>query len=251
MELYTEDAFFDPDPVVFAGEVRRACRSYLNSSTLSDLHIAKVAANIVYKTAGPYPDEVIFARLYCDADVPEWYFDYYYSYRQLGRRERERATRTIALMDAMDLCINRMRESYYQGLDKLAIDCLCASLEPMLSEHIASLPRNEYYKLLRRGIALLTYHLAEYFAKYYEDFNSTANVLQIIEGDKLTIRISPRERTVLQLAAQGHSDTKTIAKHLGVSIHTVETYWKRIRRKLDAQNRTEAITEAYRQGIIN
>ncbi|AIE83437.1 PAS/PAC sensor hybrid histidine kinase [Fimbriimonas ginsengisoli Gsoil 348] len=45
------------------------------------------------------------------------------------------------------------------------------------------------------------------------------------------------------MASEGLTD-KEIARHLRVSITTVRTYWNRMRRKLDASNRAQAIVRA-------
>ncbi|MCW5937489.1 MAG: PAS domain-containing protein [Fimbriimonadaceae bacterium] len=52
--------------------------------------------------------------------------------------------------------------------------------------------------------------------------------------------MSPRERRVLELAAQGLTD-KGIAVKLGISATTVITYWSRIRAKIGQHPRTELV----------
>jgi DNA-binding CsgD family transcriptional regulator len=54
---------------------------------------------------------------------------------------------------------------------------------------------------------------------------------------------TPREREILECAAQGLTD-KEIAARLGISRETVATYWKRIRLRLDGASRTEAVARA-------
>ncbi|MEA2554649.1 MAG: hypothetical protein QOJ65_2825 [Fimbriimonadaceae bacterium] len=56
-------------------------------------------------------------------------------------------------------------------------------------------------------------------------------------------KLSDREREILFLAADGCTD-KEIASTLGVAIGTVGTYWERLRTKLQAANRSEAIAKA-------
>lgn len=55
--------------------------------------------------------------------------------------------------------------------------------------------------------------------------------------------LSDRERQIARLAAEGLTD-KEIARRLDVSITTVRTYWVRMRRKLGAANRAQAIVRA-------
>ena len=52
-----------------------------------------------------------------------------------------------------------------------------------------------------------------------------------------------RETELLTLAAQGLTD-KEIAKTLGISIDTVDTYWRRIRNRYSVSSRTEAVARA-------
>lgn len=54
--------------------------------------------------------------------------------------------------------------------------------------------------------------------------------------------LSPREREVLDGLAEGRA-YKQIADHLGVSIHTVRNYIRRIYEKLHVQSRTEAVAK--------
>lgn len=57
--------------------------------------------------------------------------------------------------------------------------------------------------------------------------------------------LSEREREVLFLAADGLTD-KEIAQRLGIGAKTVRTYWDRIRGKLGASSRTQALSMALR-----
>jgi two-component system response regulator NreC len=61
--------------------------------------------------------------------------------------------------------------------------------------------------------------------------------------------LSPREREVLQLIAEGQSN-KDIANVLGLSIYTVETHRGNILQKLGLHNVPELILYAVRKGVI-
>ncbi len=61
--------------------------------------------------------------------------------------------------------------------------------------------------------------------------------------------LTPRERGVLQLLAQGLPN-KTIAQKLDISDHTVKFHVNAIMTKLGAQSRTEAVVRATRLGLI-
>lgn len=61
--------------------------------------------------------------------------------------------------------------------------------------------------------------------------------------------LTPREREVLQLLAQGLAN-KSIAQKLDISDHTVKFHVNAIMTKLGAQSRTEAVVRATRHGLI-
>ena len=62
--------------------------------------------------------------------------------------------------------------------------------------------------------------------------------------------LSPREREVLQLIAEGRSN-KDIAQSLGVSVYTVETHRGNILQKLNLHSVPELILYAVRKGVIS
>jgi len=66
-----------------------------------------------------------------------------------------------------------------------------------------------------------------------------------VEKEKSEL-LSEREKQIAKLAAQGLTD-KEIARKSGVSITTVRTYWMRIRRKVQATNRAQAIVKGLAQ----
>ncbi|HEV8510316.1 MAG TPA: response regulator transcription factor [Gemmatimonadales bacterium] len=62
--------------------------------------------------------------------------------------------------------------------------------------------------------------------------------------------LSRREREVLRLLAQGHSNQQ-IADHIRVSVKTVETYRTRLREKLGLKGRAELYRFAVESGILD
>ena len=64
-----------------------------------------------------------------------------------------------------------------------------------------------------------------------------------------TARLTPREQEILTLIAKGMSN-RTAAETLGLSRATVRTHLEHIYAKFEVSNRTEAVTEAIRQGLI-
>ena len=62
--------------------------------------------------------------------------------------------------------------------------------------------------------------------------------------------LSPREREVLQLVAEGKS-SKDIANLLNLSVYTVETHRARIMQKLNLHSVPELILYAVRKGVVS
>ena len=62
--------------------------------------------------------------------------------------------------------------------------------------------------------------------------------------------LTPRELEVLTLLAEGASN-KTIARQLGISVHTAKFHVGSLIDKLDATVRTDAIAHAARLGVIH
>ena len=62
--------------------------------------------------------------------------------------------------------------------------------------------------------------------------------------------LTPRELDVLALLAEGASN-KTIARQLGISVHTAKFHVASILDKLDATGRTDAVAHAARLGVLH
>jgi len=67
---------------------------------------------------------------------------------------------------------------------------------------------------------------------------------------KNTTPLSPREQEILVLISKGLSNPQ-VASTLGVSRATVRTHLEHIYAKLDVSNRTEAVTEGIKKGLID
>jgi DNA-binding NarL/FixJ family response regulator len=69
-------------------------------------------------------------------------------------------------------------------------------------------------------------------------------------GERSEIELTPRERDVLTLMAEGASN-KAIARQLGISVHTAKFHVSSLLDKLDATGRTDAVAHAARRGVIH
>jgi len=69
------------------------------------------------------------------------------------------------------------------------------------------------------------------------------------ERDEIYGKLTDREREVLQLIAEGHTNRK-IAELLHISIKTVETHRAHIKDKLDVSSTAELIKHAIRKGFL-
>lgn len=74
--------------------------------------------------------------------------------------------------------------------------------------------------------------------------------LQRSGGEDSYDLLSPREREILQLVAEGKS-SKDIANLLNLSVYTVETHRARVMQKLNLRGIPELILYAVRKGIIS
>lgn len=68
-------------------------------------------------------------------------------------------------------------------------------------------------------------------------------------GDPHPARLSPREREVLSLIAEGHVN-REIGRQLNVSLKTVKNHVSNIFSKLETTSRTEAAIHAIRSGMV-
>lgn len=69
-------------------------------------------------------------------------------------------------------------------------------------------------------------------------------------GGRQSSALSDREVAVLQSLSNGNS-TKDTALEMHLSEETIKTYLKQVFRKLQVRDRTEAVAEAFRRGLIH
>ena len=93
---------------------------------------------------------------------------------------------------------------------------------------------------LQRGEAAMT---RQTVTRLMKGFTKPARRTEVMQ------HLTQREIELLQLVAAGMSN-KAIARALSVSENTVKYHMSNILQKFDAQNRTEAVTQATRSGLI-
>ena len=71
----------------------------------------------------------------------------------------------------------------------------------------------------------------------------------VTSGSVPAVRLSPREQEVLELVAEGYSNSM-IATRLHLSENTVKTYVENLLSRLNARTRAEAVAAASRQNLI-
>ena len=69
------------------------------------------------------------------------------------------------------------------------------------------------------------------------------------QADEQDAALTPREIQVLKLLAEGASN-KSIARRLGISVHTVKFHVASLLDKFEAIGRTDAVAHALRLGVI-
>lgn len=81
------------------------------------------------------------------------------------------------------------------------------------------------------------------------DPNVTEGIFGRLTGRNEAI-LTNRELTVLQELSNGRS-TKEVAQQMFVSEETVKTHLKQVFKKLNVRDRTEAVAEAFRRGLVH
>jgi DNA-binding NarL/FixJ family response regulator len=74
-------------------------------------------------------------------------------------------------------------------------------------------------------------------------------VAAVDEGSRETLSPTRRELEILRSIQTGHS-VKQTARHLGITVKTVENIQRRLLRKLGARNRADALMRAHRLGVL-
>lgn len=154
------------------------------------------------------------------------------------------------------------------GLNGLEATARLVKAQPAARVLILSMHQNEEYvrQALRHGAAAyllkdaapVELELAIKAVQRGETYLSPAvsrgvvsDYVQRLRGDVPTaVHLTPRQREVLQLVAEGHS-TKEIARRLNISVKTVDTHRSQLMKQLDIHEVAGLVRYAVRSGLIS
>jgi DNA-binding NarL/FixJ family response regulator len=86
--------------------------------------------------------------------------------------------------------------------------------------------------------------------KYFSPIVATVLAESVVKPEPLDLDVTPREKEVLELVAQGNS-TKQIADRLGISNRTVESHRINMLKKMKVSNSAELIRKAIELKILS
>lgn len=102
---------------------------------------------------------------------------------------------------------------------------------------LKDVPSNELVQAIKTVSAGKTY------------YSSGVTDLLLNEGAKKEVPLTDRERMILKLLAEGSSN-KHVARELDISVRTVETHRRNIKRKLDVKTSAGLVKYAIESGIV-
>lgn len=129
--------------------------------------------------------------------------------------------------------------------DEMVADALNVGVNGLLTR---SATREELCSAVRTaaaGKAILAPEIAQMLMDWFRK-----RTMRPEPVDEKTAGITPRERQVLLLVAQGYS-TEGIADELSIGISTVRTHLHRLRTKLAVKDRSQLVSYAYRTGLVH
>ncbi|MBN2725096.1 MAG: response regulator transcription factor [Deltaproteobacteria bacterium] len=94
------------------------------------------------------------------------------------------------------------------------------------------------------GGSVIQPHLARSILRHFRSVPDVGIDREVVKSP-----LTPREEEILKYIAKGLSN-REVAGIISVSMATVRTHLEHIYSKLDVTNRTEAVTEGYKKGII-
>lgn len=126
--------------------------------------------------------------------------------------------------------------------EEFVLPAVRAGASGYLLKNVRTAELEQALRAVARGETYLTPAVSRFLM---EDYRRRAPE----EGDSWD-RLTPRQRETLQLVAEGAS-TKEIARNLGVTVKTVETYRAQLMQILDIHDIAGLTRYAIRKGIVN
>jgi len=144
-----------------------------------------------------------------------------------------RAARTCPATRVIMLSMNAGEDSVLQALRAGAVGYLVKTADPAELELAI--------RAVARGETFLSSAISQHVI---------AACVGRLDKEKTSLeRLTPRQREVLQLIAEGYS-TKMIAKELGISPKTAETYRAELMKELDIHDIASLTRYALRMGVV-
>jgi DNA-binding NarL/FixJ family response regulator len=150
-----------------------------------------------------------------------------------GLEAADRITKQWPQVRVIILSMHENEEYLRQALKAGALGYLLKGADLSELEHAI--------RAVSRGETYLTPSVARYTAETYRD--GTGRELTPLE------RLSPRQREILQLIAEGHS-TKEMAYRLNLSVKTIETHRTQLMDRLDIHDIAGLVRFALKAGIL-
>lgn len=128
--------------------------------------------------------------------------------------------------------------------DLLILQCIEAGASGYLLKDDDAVDIAKQIRLLRQGGSPISPAIARRLLVHWR---RSADGAGATDGPQAVLSV--QEERVLALSAKGYN-YEEVARLLGLSRHTVETYVKRMYRKLQVHSKTEAVFEARKQGLL-
>lgn len=123
--------------------------------------------------------------------------------------------------------------------DQYVLEALRAGVAGYILKTKAAKDLVQAIRQVLKGVAYLSPEVSQTLVEVYRS-----------GGTASSEPLTPRERQVLQLVAEGKT-TKEVASFLGISVKTAETHRARLMKKLDIHEKAGLVRYAIRTGIIH
>jgi DNA-binding NarL/FixJ family response regulator len=127
------------------------------------------------------------------------------------------------------------------GDDEHVFEAVCAGACGYLLKETRPAKLLEYIREAHDGGAPMSPEIARKVLRMFQ---------KVVPPKAEEVRLSPRELEILRLLADGHG-YKTAAGQLGISLDTIRFHVRNIYVRLHVHSKSEAVTKAFRQGLLS